>query len=322
MDSHKHNLSHWRHEHDFLHFNAKGERRTRLVLVLTALTMMVEIAAGLSFNSMALLADGWHMGTHVAAFMITIFAYRYSRIHAHDQTFAFSPAKVGVLGGFASSIALAVVAVIMFIESIQRFLDPFDIRFDEAILVASFGLLINVISAILLKDDHDHHGHDHASAHDHKPGKVYHHHDHNLKAAYLHVLADALTSILAIIALVAGKYYGWVGLDPLMGLVGAAVILVWAYSLIKETGPVLVDESIDDAYKRKVIETIERKAGNRVTDLHVWRMSSGHYAMVMAIVTRYPKSPSYYKKLLSKFHKLDHMTIEINLCKGDQCLPD
>ncbi|MGR9114531.1 MAG: CDF family Co(II)/Ni(II) efflux transporter DmeF [Gammaproteobacteria bacterium] len=307
---HEHRVSNWQHNHDFARINRKGEKRTKIVLLLTLVTMAVEIFAGISFHSMALLADGWHMGTHVAAFLIAVFAYRYCRIHAHDQTFAFSPGKVSVLGGFASSVALAVVALIMLIESVQRILEPHTIHFNEAIVVAAFGLLINLISALLLQDHH--HGHD---------VQEHHHHDHNLKAAYLHVLADALTSVLAIVALTAGKFYGWVWLDPVMGLVGAAVILAWAYALIKETGPVLLDESIDEDYQKAVKETIEQDSDNRVTDLHIWRVGPGHYAMIIALVTQFPKAPEYYKGLLVDFNQLDHITIEVNQCVGEACIP-
>ncbi|PKM11751.1 MAG: cation transporter [Gammaproteobacteria bacterium HGW-Gammaproteobacteria-3] len=307
---HKHNLRHWQHSHDFSRINRKGEKRTKIVLLLTLITMVIEIVAGIRFHTMALLADGWHMGTHVAAFMIAVFAYRYCRVHAHDQTFAFSPGKVGVLGGFASSVALAVVALIMLIESVQRILEPQPIQFDEAILVAAFGLLINLISALLLQDHH------HGDAHEHG-----HHHDHNLKAAYLHVLADALTSVLALIALSTGKFYGWVWLDPIMGLVGAGVILIWSYSLIKETGPVLLDESIDETYRNAIRQTIEKNADNRVTDLHIWRVGPGHYAVILALVTQFPKTPEYYKKLLTDFHQLDHITVEVNQCAGQPCVP-
>ncbi|MGZ5576721.1 MAG: CDF family Co(II)/Ni(II) efflux transporter DmeF [Methylobacter sp.] len=196
--------------------------------------------------------------------MIAIIAYRYSRIHAHDQTFAFSPGKASVLGGYTSSVVLSIVALMMLIESVQRIVQPKMIHFDDAIAVAVFGLFINLICALLLKGDHDHHSHDH-----------HHNHDHNLKAAYLHVLADALTSVLAIIALALGKYYGWSWLDPLMGIVGALVIVQWSYSLIRETSPVLLDESIALKHKLAIKEKIETDANNRISDLHIWRVSPG-----------------------------------------------
>ena len=310
---HTHTLSLLRHEHDFSVLNRKGERRTKQVLVLTFLTMMLELAAGTLFGSMALLADGWHMGTHVAAFMIAIIAYRYSRVHAHDQTFAFSPGKVGVLGGYTSSVVLGIVALLMLIESGQRIVNPHVIHFNEAIAVAAFGLLINLICALLLQDRH--HGHDHT-----------HHHDHNLKAAYLHVLADALTSVLAIIALVLGKYYGWNWLDPVMGIVGALIITQWSYTLMKETSPVLLDESIAIKYKLAIKEKIESNADNRISDLHIWRVSPGHFAIIISLVSHNPKAPEYYKELLKELsglggiNKLSHITVEVNQCMDEICI--
>jgi len=311
-------LKHLQHDHDFAVINQKGEQRTWQVLVLTFLTMSLEIAAGIAFGSMALLADGWHMATHVAAFMITLFAYRYSRVHADDHTFAFGSGKVGVLGGFASSVALGLVAFIMLLESAERLLKPAVIHFDEAIMVASFGLLINVICALLLKDHHHDHPH---HKHEHEHG----HHDHNLKAAYAHVLADALTSILAIIALSAGKYYGWTMLDPVMGIVGALIITRWSYVLMRETSPVLVDESIALRYKKAITEHIENDADNRISDLHIWRVGPGHFAVIISLVSHTPKAPSHYKELLKNFHtfdginKLSHITVEVNQCPGGAC---
>jgi cation diffusion facilitator family transporter len=310
---HAQKLKDLQHHHDFAVINKKGERRTWLVLVLTFVTMALEIAAGTLFGSMALLADGWHMATHVAAFMITLFAYRYSRVHADDHTFAFSAGKVGVLGGFASSIALGVVAIMMLLESAERILSPRTIYFDEAIVVAGVGLLVNIISALLLKDHHDHDHDDH------------HHHDHNLKAAYAHVLADALTSVLAIAALVAGKYYGWIWLDAAIGMVGALVIARWSYTLIRETSPVLVDESVDLHYKTAIQTAIEQDADNRVADLHIWRVGPGHFAVIVSVVSHNPQPPDYYKALLKPFHhlrglgKLSHVTVEANRCSDDSC---
>lgn len=298
----EHELSNWQHSHDFVRINRQGEKRTRWVLLLTFTTMVVEIVAGTQFRSMALLADGWHMATHVLAFMITVFAYRYSRIHEKDQTFAFSPAKVSVLGGFASSVALAVVAFMMMAESAERLIAPQIIQFDEAILVAAVGLVVNLLSALLLSDHHHHH-----HEHDH-----HHHHDHNLKAAYLHVMADALTSILAIVALLAGKYYGWSWLDAVMGCVGALVILAWSWGLIQETSPVLLDHGIDEHYLQAIQDTLEDEGDCRVSDIHIWRVSPSHHAAIIVLVTRTPKSPDYYKALLANFVHLDHITIEVN----------
>ena len=308
---HSHTLENWQHSHDFSVKNDKGERRTQYVLILTAITMIVEIIAGSIYGSMALLADGWHMGTHVAAFMITIYAYRYARKHANNPAYAFGTGKVSVLGGFASAVALAVVALVMLIESLQRIIDPHVIQFNEAIAVASLGLFVNIISALLLKDDHHHHDH-HSDEH--------HHHDHNLRAAYMHVLADALTSLLAIVALVSGKYFGWDWLDPIIGIVGAVIITRWSYGLLKQTSPILLDGSIEEEYQSAITEAIEKDSDNRVCDIHIWKVGANHYAAIISIVTHHPKPTQHYKDLLISFDKLSHTTIEVNACKGEPCV--
>jgi cation diffusion facilitator family transporter len=295
---------HWQHNHDFSFQNKKGERRTHYVLLLTAITMVAEIVAGFVFGSMALLADGWHMATHVAAFLITIFAYRYARKHADNPAYAFGTGKVSVLGGFASAVSLAVVALIMLAESIQRLIDPHVIQFDAAIFVACIGLFINIVSALLLKEDHQH-----------VDGE--HHHDYNLKAAYMHVLADALTSVLAIVALLSGKFFSWNWLDPAMGVVGAIIITRWSYSLLKQTGPILLDESIEQEYQSAIETTLKQDAINNITDIHIWKVSASHYAAVISLVTPSPQSADYYKALLSDFTKLSHVTIEVNQCKEE-----
>lgn len=310
-----HSVENWQHSHEFSVKNEKGERRTQYVLILTAVTMIVEIVAGSVYGSMALLADGWHMGTHVAAFVIAIFAYRYARRHADDPAYAFGTGKVNVLGGFASAVALAVVALVMLVESLQRLFDPHVIHFNEAIVVASIGLFVNLISALLLKEDHSH-AHHHEQDHHHQ-------HDHNLRAAYLHVLADAMTSLLAIVALVTGKYLGWSWLDPVMGMVGAVIITRWSYGLLKQTSPILLDASIEDEYQQAIKEVIEGDADNRISDLHIWKIGANHYAAIIALVTHQPNSTEYYKGLLSQFHKLAHITIEVNECKDEACIvPD
>ncbi|MBU1172043.1 MAG: CDF family Co(II)/Ni(II) efflux transporter DmeF [Proteobacteria bacterium] len=304
-----HNLKDWQHPHDFTIKNKKGERRTHWVLILTAVTMVVEIVAGSVYGSMALLADGWHMGTHVAAFVITIFAYRYTRKHAHNPAYAFGTGKVNVLGGFASAVALAVVALVMSVESLQRIIHPQVIHFNEAIVVAVIGLGVNLVSAFLLKDNHEHDPH-----HDND-----HHHDHNLKAAYFHVLADALTSLLAIVALASGKYFGWDRMDPIMGIVGALIITRWSFGLMKQTSPILLDASIGSAHHAKIMQAIEQDPDNRISDLHVWNVGGNHYAAIISIVTHFPKPTEHYKKLLSDFSELSHISIEINECKEEPC---
>jgi len=323
---HAHKLQNWQHDHDFSADNKKGEQRALYVFWLTVITMIVEIVAGSIYGSMALLADGWHMSTHAAAFMITIFAYRYARKHANNPEFSFGTGKVNVLGGFASATALTVVALIMLLESVERIVSPQAILFNEAIAVACIGLTVNLLSAFLLKDDH-HHGHDHAHhhshdhAHDRKAQHGHdHHHDHNLRAAYMHVLADALTSVLAIVALISGKYWGWNWMDPIMGIVGAIIISRWSYSLMKQTIPILLDSGIDEDYKNAIIQTIENDSDNRVYDLHIWRVSANHYAAIIALVTHQPKPAEHYRRLLSNFHKLTHITIEVNQCDGELCI--
>ncbi|TLS77276.1 CDF family Co(II)/Ni(II) efflux transporter DmeF [Mariprofundus erugo] len=337
---HTHNLENWRHGHEFSGSHPAAEKRTRQVLALTAVMMVMEVVGGTMLGSMALLADGWHMGTHVAAFMIALFAYRYARRHANSSVLTFGAGKVSVLGGFASAVALAVVALLMCVESIQRMFEPQMIHFNEAIAVAVLGLLVNLLSAVLLSDGHDHHhhghtdgGHDnhphHGHAHDshedhehsHDEHHHHHHHDHNLRAAYMHVLADALTSVLAIIALLAGKYFGWYWLDPVMGIVGAVIITRWSIGLLRETGPILLDTSIAPAYADAIRDAIERDGDNRVSDLHVWKVGSAHYAAIIAVVTHTPKPVEHYKSLLHEFHQLVHITIEVNGCDGGSCRP-
>ena len=293
------------HSHDFVSHNQKGEKRTLYVLILTVTTMVVEIAAGNMFGSMALLADGWHMGTHAAAFCITLFAYRYAKQNAHNDRFSFGTGKVSVLGGFTSAIALGIVALMMMVESIHRLFNPESIQFNEAIMVAVIGLVVNLASMLLLQDHH-HHGHDHHDYHGHDHE---HHHDHNLTAAYFHVLADTLTSLLAIVALIVGKFYGWVWLDAMMGIVGAIVIGKWTLGLMKQTAPVLLDESINKSYRDEITETLTPYA--EIVDLHIWKVSGHHYSAAIALKNHSDKTLDEFKQLLSKFDKIHHLTLEV-----------
>ncbi|CAH1573276.1 CDF family Co(II)/Ni(II) efflux transporter DmeF [Vibrio rotiferianus] len=293
------------HSHDFVSHNQKGEKRTLYVLILTVTTMVVEIAAGTMFGSMALLADGWHMGTHAAAFCITLFAYRYAKQNAHNDRFSFGTGKVSVLGGFTSAIALGIVALMMMVESIHRLFNPESIQFNEAIMVAVIGLVVNLASMLLLQDHH-HHGHDH---HDHHGHDHEHHHDHNLTAAYFHVLADTLTSLLAIVALIVGKFYGWIWLDAMMGIVGAVVIGKWTLGLMKQTAPVLLDESINKSYQDEIAETLAPYA--EIVDLHIWKVSGHHYSAAIALKNHSDKTLDEFKQLLSKFDKIHHLTLEV-----------
>jgi cation diffusion facilitator family transporter len=313
---HIHSLERWRHQHNFGFIHEKGEHRTKQVLAITAVTMVVEIIAGSVYGSMALLADGWHMGTHTAAFAITIFAYHYSRKHAGNRAFTFGTGKVSVLGGFASAIALAVVALYMGFESIHRFFYAPQIQFNQAIFVAVLGLAVNLICAVLLQGRHDH-GHHHNKNHTHNHD---HHHDLNLRGAYLHVLADALTSVLAIAALTLGKFFGWHWLDPFMGIVGALVITRWSYGLLVETSGILLDKNIDKEVIASIQNRIEVEADNRVADIHVWKLGPKDYAAILSLVTHFPKDPAHYKKLLDDFDQLAHITVEVNQGLGDPCV--
>ncbi|MBI1181652.1 MAG: CDF family Co(II)/Ni(II) efflux transporter DmeF [Alphaproteobacteria bacterium] len=306
---HAEDIKPWTHTHRFETGSERSaERRAKLVVGLTFVMMVAEIGGGTAFNSMALLADGWHMATHVGALGITAFAYAYARRHADNPRFAFGTGKVGALAAFGSAVVLALVAAVLAWESGERLLTVQTIAFDEALPVAVLGLLVNIASvAILGGHGHGHdHAHDHGHSHDHD-------HDHNLRAAYLHVLADALTSVTAIAALLAGKYLGWWWVDPLMGLVGAAVILVWARSLMRQSGRTLVDVS-DDGLRREVVEAIEADADNRVADLHLWSVGPGHWAAIVSVVTHEPREPVHYRTLLAPVHELSHVTVEVNRC--------
>ena len=311
---HIHNIETWEHSHNFLDDRNQAEKKTTIVLLLTVVTMVVEIIAGRAFGSLALLADGWHMATHVGAFGIAVFAYQYAKKYADDPKYTYGTGKVSVLGGFTSAIVLGVIALGIAIESCTRFFHLQNIKFDEAIFVAVIGLVVNLVSAFLL-EDHDHHAHDHHDdSHDHD------HHDHNLRAAYIHVLADALTSLLAIIALFAGKYLGWVWMDAIMGLVGALVIGKWAYGLVQETTSILLDGTIDKEVKLAIVNSIEGDKDNRITDLHIWKVSENHLVATISLVTHYPQEPIYYKQLLNHIRSLSHVIVEVNHCQGEPCI--
>ena len=312
---HIHTLQQWKHQHRYNIEDGHGERNTRRVIVLTLSMMIIEIAAGYLFGSMALLADGWHMGTHAVALGITAFAYFYARRHSDNPNYSFGTGKVGVLGGFTSAVVLAVIALLIGVESIQRLLSPQTIRFNEAIVVAFVGLAVNVISAFLLQGKHSHH---HGHGHDH--GYIKKFRDHNLRAAYFHVLADALTSVLAIIALFTGKAFGWIWMDPIMGIVGALIISRWSYGLLIDTGKVLLDRDVNQEAVEEIRSIIESDSDNRVSDLHVWRVGSHHLSAIVSIVTHYPKAPDHYKKLLADYDEIAHVTVEVNPCDTEPCI--
>ncbi|WP_159590294.1 CDF family Co(II)/Ni(II) efflux transporter DmeF [Chelativorans xinjiangense] len=296
------------HDHVFLgDDHRRNERRTWLVIALTATMMVAEIAAGTIYGSMALVADGWHMSTHAGAMLITALAYLFARRNARNPRFTFGTGKLGDLAGFASAIVLVLIALLIGWESLLRLLNPVNISFPQAISVAVLGLIVNLVSAWLLRGGHfhDHHAHDH-HAHDH--GR---HRDHNLRAAYLHVLADALTSLLAIVALTAGSMFGWIWLDPMMGIVGALVIARWSWGLIRDAGAVLLDYIPPDENLPEKIRAAIETDGDRITDLHVWRLGPGHHGAIVSLATRAPKSPSQYRSKLAHIHQLSHLTIEV-----------
>lgn len=296
----------WDHSHNFGIDSEKNTSKVKIVFWLTTIIMILEIGAGTWSGSMALLADGWHMGTHSAAFLITIFAYSYAKKHSNNKSFSFGTGKVNYLGGFASAIALAIVALMMVLESMQRLVEPHNIQFNEAIIVAFIGLAVNVISAFILKDDHHHHHHHHEESSDH-----HHPHDHNMKAAYLHVLADTLTSVLAIIVLLIGKYIGLVWLDPMMGIVGAVVIFHWSFGLIKESSAVLLDKSVDISMLNKISIAMKEK-NSVIKDIHVWKIANSHQAAILSVSSHEPLDSDEYKDILKTFlPQLSHISIEI-----------
>ena len=300
------------HDHCFLSAHQKAhEHRTWAVIALTLVTMVVEIVSGIVFGSMALLADGWHMASHASAMGITALAYYLARRHQDNPRFAFGTGKVGDLAGYTSALLLAVIAVIMAYESIRRLVHPVSIHFNEAMMVAVIGLAVNLASAFLLKEDHHHHHHpgDDADHHHHHDDSD---HDPNLRAAYLHVLADALTSILAIVALGVGKVWGWTAMDPLMGVVGAIVISRWSYGLLRETGGALLDYLPSQRLAREITEAVETADGARVDDLHVWRLGPGHHGAIIALTAACPESPEVYKDRLRRVPGLSHVTVEVN----------
>ncbi|MBB3147670.1 cation diffusion facilitator family transporter [Phyllobacterium trifolii] len=293
------------HDHVFLGDNhERNERRTWFVIALTATMMVAEITAGTLFGSMALVADGWHMSTHAAAMLIAALAYLYARKNARNPRFTFGTGKFGDLAAFASAVVLALIAVLIGWESFVRLANPVPISFPQAIAVAVIGLAVNLVCAWLLRDDHSHHGHHHDDHHGHG-------HDNNLRAAYLHVLADALTSVLAIFALLAGSIYGWLWLDPAMGIVGALVIAKWSWGLIRDAGGVLLDYVPSSEDLPEEIRAAIEEEGDVITDLHVWQLGPGHHGAIVSLVSNHPKTPSSYRQKLAHIHDLSHVTVEV-----------
>jgi len=299
-----------KHSHRFDEGNPLAEKSTLRVAILTAVMMVVEITGGWYYNSMALLADGWHMSSHTVALGLSLLAYVCARRFAHDPRFSFGTWKIEVLGGYTSAIFLVMVAGLMIFQSVERLIAPSPIHYDQAIVIAIVGLLVNLVSAWLLKDGHHHH-HDHAHGHDDHAHQG--HHDLNLRSAYMHVLADAATSVLAIIALFGGKLWGASWLDPVMGLVGAVLVSVWAYGLLRDTGRVLLDAEMNVPVVDEIREVIAASPVKaQICDLHVWRVGKGKFACILSLATDNDVSPEYFKKQLSIYEELVHISIEIN----------
>jgi len=299
-----HDHTHWTNEHVFLgHGHARAEARARAVTLLTAGFMVVEIVAGLAFGSMALLADGVHMATHVGALGLAAAAYWLARRHAHDTRFSFGSGKFGDLAAFASAIVLGLLSVGVAVESVRRLIAPVGVRYQEALVIAAIGLLVNIASAAILHDPHEH-GHDRALEH----------RDNNLRAAYLHVLADAATSVLAIVALASGLFFGIKWADPLVGVVGAAVIASWAYGLTRDSALVLLDAEDDPGMAKAIREIAEREVGGRVFDLHLWRLGPGHRGLIVSVAGDEADGERLKAVLRAHYPSLSHITVELAVC--------
>lgn len=303
---HTETLERWTHDHSFgQDAERPGEGRTRVVIAITAVMMVIEISAGLVFGSMALLADGLHMASHASALTISALAYYYTRKHARDERFNFGTGKINSLAGFASAVLLVSFAAVMAWESVGRMLKPVNIGYRQAILVAIVGLLVNLACLMILGGkEHDPDGHDHAHKHE----------DHNLWSAYLHVMADAVTSVLAIAALLAGRYYGLAWMDPLMGILGAVLVARWSSGLLRSTAHVLLDMKAPSEELREIRSAIEAGSDDKVSDLHVWSVGPGIYSAEIGIVGASPREPSVYRALLPSRLHLAHVTIEVQRC--------
>ncbi|MGH8352794.1 MAG: CDF family Co(II)/Ni(II) efflux transporter DmeF [Pseudomonas sp.] len=327
------NHSRWEPSHDYRPLESGAERQAWRVAALTGLCMLVEIVAGAWFNSMALLADGWHMASHMIAIGLTALAYLLARRYAEDRRFAFGTWKIEILAGFASALLLVMVVVLMAGESLWRLWRPQPIAFDMALWVAGIGLLVNLFSAWLLRERHDHsHAHAHAHAdhdhdHDHEQAQAQAQdarlggRDLNRHAAFLHVLADALTSVAAIAALLGGKLFGWNWLDPLMGVIGALIIGLWAKGLLLETAKVLLDREMDSPLVKRVRSALESEPDTEVADLHLWRVGRAQYACILSLVTHGETSADRYKARLLGFAELVHVTVEVNRCGEEKQAP-
>jgi cation diffusion facilitator family transporter len=315
---HKERIELWRHQNEFNIGKRAVERRTLIVVVITTVMMIAEVVFGWLSNSMALFADGWHMGTHAFALGISLLAYVLARRYARDPRFAFGAWRIEILGAYTSAIVLGMIALLMALTSVERLVNPRAIAYDQALIVAILGLVVNATCAVILdarshSDEHDHHHGEHVHAHNHKE-----HVDFNLKSAYLHVVADAVTSVLAIAALLGAKYLGWNWLDPAMGIVGAALILRWAISLSKDTSGILLEvaHQTDTVLGERIKSEIESDGDTRVSDLHLWKVAQDKYACIVSLVTGTPRSIEEYRGRLNTYSELAHVTIEVNSCQG------
>ena len=308
------------HSHVFLgHDHERAERRTWVVIILCTVMMVAEIVGGALFGSLALIADGLHMSTHAGALLLAALAYTFARKYAEDSSFTFGTGKFGDLAGYSSAIVLAMIALLIAYEAISRFLDPVPIAFNEAIPIAALGLLVNIASAWLLAGGHHHehghshghsHDHDHDDDHDHDHADDRHHRDNNMRAAIVHVMADAAVSVLVIVGLLLARSFGWLWMDPLAGFIGALVIASWSVALIRDTGAILLDRMPDPGMAEKVRHAVEGE-GDRVTDLHLWRLGPGHLGAIVSVATSAPREAAHYRQRLAHFHDLSHVTVEV-----------
>lgn len=313
-----HDLTLFRHDHAYDPGNRGAETRTWIVVGIAAVVMVAEIVAGIVTGSMALLADGWHMATHVIALSIAGGAYLLARFWSTDERFAFGTWKIEVLGAFSSALLLGVVAIAMIVESVRHLVAPEAIAFAPALAVACLGLVVNLASAAVLGMGHDHghdHDHDHEHDHDHDHG----HHDINLRSAYVHVLADAFTSVLAIVALGAGLWFGIAWLDPVMGFIGAGVVGWWSKGLIAQSARVLLDREMDAPLVARIRGAIEIDGDAEIADLHVWRVGRASHAAVLTVVAHRPLDPGAYRERLAGIPTLMHVSVEVNRCPHGDC---
>lgn len=302
---HNEQIELWQHHHVFNVEKKDIEKQTLIVVIITFVTMIAEILFGLISNSMALLADGWHMGTHAFALGISLIAYITARKYAKDEKFTFGTWKIEILGAYTSAVVLGIIGVMMIYSSVERIVNPLNIYYNQALFVAILGLLVNLICAMILNSGD--HAHEHHHQHDHE--------DLNLKSAYLHVVADALTSVLAIAALLGAKYFNFIWLDPFMGIVGAGLIIRWSFLLMKDTGGILLEREMDEPLINEIKSELESDGDSKISDLHIWKVAQNKYACIVSLVTARNYSIEEYKARLSKVHELVHVTIEVSQCK-------